>query len=172
MYTIMNYLSFVSMFCLSSAKIIHYADEYLNKAPVIDLTLSGSETILYVRLCEWSTMDGTFTILNMTRYCYCRKSCRFDPDNNSCSVPGPTLLMHDNTIINVTIVNELFGVPQIFGDDYNNMFRDIDITNLHVCILIIILCYLNNCILCYLLYIILYINRFMVYMYHQKLMMY
>ena len=132
----MNYLSFMSMFCLlSSGKIIHYQDEYLNEAPVIDLRLSGSETILYVRLCEWSTMDGTFTILNMTRYCYCRKSCRFDPDNNSCSVPGPTLLMHDNTIINVTIVNELFGVPaadEIFDNDYNNMFRDIDITNLHV----------------------------------------
>ena len=137
MYTAINYLSFVNIlfFCLSLSlsKIIHDADEYLNEAPIIDLTLSGSETILYVRLCEWSTMDGIFTILNMTRYCYCRKSENLDPDNNSCSVPGPTLKMHDNTIINVTIINELKGIPahSIF-DNYNTIFSDMDVTNLHV----------------------------------------
>ena len=128
----LHWLSLVSIFCLSSSKIIQNTDEYLQAPPVIDLTQDGSTTTLYVRLCEWSSMNGTFTILNMTRYCYCRKSSSSDPEGYSCSVPGPTLLMHDNRTINVTIVNELVGRKSILADVHANKFKDMDVTNLHV----------------------------------------
>ena len=136
MYTVINWLLFVSIFLVSliSSKIIHNVDEYLYETPIIDLTKNGAETILYVRLCESSTMDGTKTILNMTRYCYCQESFFKDPNNDSCTLPGPTLKMHDNTVINVTIVNELIGEPAENVPHYplNDEYKDMDVTNVHV----------------------------------------
>ena len=74
--------------CVSS-KIIHNVGDDLFEPPQIDLSPDGSSVTLHVRLCEWS-------IVNMTRYCYCIDSV----NDNSCSVPGPTLIMHDYITIN------------------------------------------------------------------------
>lgn len=132
---IINWLPIICVFTASYSKIIHNLDEYLKEPPIIDLTSDGAEVTLYVRLCEWSSMNGSQTILNMTRYCYCEQSELDDPDADSCSMPGPTLVMHEETVINVTVINELVGadhlIPRI-AELYHNSFKDLDMTNLHV----------------------------------------
>ena len=133
---ITNCFSLLSIFCISSSKIIHdiAGDNYLDNATTIDLTQSGAETTLFVRLCEWSIMNGPKTIVNMTRYCYCTKSKANDVYDNSCSVPGPTLKMHDNTVINVTVINELNGSTIFYNQssEHWNDYKDMDITKLKI----------------------------------------
>lgn len=124
----------------------------------IDLMLDGAEAFLYVRLCPWAMYNESGTmILNMTRYCYCTSSTFDDPENTTCSFPGPTLLMHSYTNVKLTLVNELVGTtctygpystdcptPAPIGDGnsigtssvqqtkYWNHYKDMDTTNLHV----------------------------------------
>lgn len=108
----------------------------------IDLTRDGQKAFLYVRLCPWSLLneDGIWMV-NMTRYCYCTQSKKVDLNHETCSFPGPTLLMHSYTTVNVTLVNELVGTNCTYlpnssdcpsSGTYWNKFKDLDTTNLHV----------------------------------------
>ena len=123
---------------LSLSSVITYSNQPLIQAPVIDLTTNGASTVLYVRYCEWYTYNGSTIrstkIVSMKRYCYCTETMSKDPNENSCSIPGPTLLMHDYTTINVTVVNELEGIAYSYPESskYWNKYKDMDITNFHV----------------------------------------
>ena len=135
MYIIITLLALIG---LSQSRIITdvAGDNYVYEPPVIDLSTNDpSNTTLYVRLCGWSVMNGTFTIVNMTRYCYCTQPYHEDHDNATCSVPGPTLRMHSDRLIHVTVVNELNGSSMVYGPEYTeewNKYKDMDTTNLHV----------------------------------------
>eukprot|EP00484_Ammonia_sp_Unknown_P030015 CAMPEP_0197024426 /NCGR_PEP_ID=MMETSP1384-20130603/4967_1 /TAXON_ID=29189 /ORGANISM="Ammonia sp." /LENGTH=642 /DNA_ID=CAMNT_0042452807 /DNA_START=233 /DNA_END=2161 /DNA_ORIENTATION=- len=65
----------------------------------------------------------------MTRLCYCTDAV----DETSCSMPAPTLLMHDYTTVTMTIVNLLNGSDVVYGPgtEYWNKYKDMDTTNLH-----------------------------------------
>ena len=119
---------------VSWSKIITGVNQYLTEPDTIDLTTNRSSVTLYIRYCEWSVMDGSVTIVNMTRYCYCTDSIENDPYNETCSIPGPTLKMHEYTRIDVIAVNELNGSSIIYNQSskYWNNYKDMDITNLHV----------------------------------------
>ena len=127
-------LFLIFILSVSGSKIITYKNDYLIEQEIIDLTTDGSSVTLYVRYCETSVMDGGITIVNMTKYCYCTESTLLDPLATSCSVPGPTLKMHEYTRINVTVVNELEGDPETYNQEsgFWNKYKDMDITNLHV----------------------------------------
>ena len=57
-----------------------------------------------------------------------------NPKNDTCLLPALTLKMHDNTIINVTIVNELIGSPPLDIKTFlkHNQYHDMDAANVHV----------------------------------------
>lgn len=114
----------------------------------IDLTGDGNNVSLYVRLCPWTLLDeGGDWVINMTRHCYCTHSKFIDPDHETCSLPGPTLLIHSHTSVNLTLVNELVGTRCAWSDSPSdcstaapspsnvkhwNKYQNADITNLYV----------------------------------------
>ncbi len=114
----------------TSSEIQHGVNEPLEEPPVFDLTTDGASLTLYTRLCQHSVIDkndGDKLYVRMTRYCY----CTHQTDDDSCSVPGPTILTKPNTQIKITQVNQLVGASAATNQFYHNKIKDLDVTNIH-----------------------------------------
>eukprot|EP01084_Bolivina_argentea_P089318 161175_1 len=129
----MNLLSLFSLVLLFGTSLSlntsYGINETLYEPPRINLKDTGSTLKLYVRLCNYNVSDDDGTLyISMTRYCY----CTHEYDDNLCYFPGPTLEMHSDTQINITIVNQLVGSNSTNDISFHNQYKDPDVTNLHV----------------------------------------
>eukprot|EP01084_Bolivina_argentea_P280090 478919_1 len=90
-------------------------------------------TNITVEYCPFELISNNISYINMTAHCFCIHN--ENTNESDCSIPGPTLVMHNGTNALLKITNNLYGKRNVCQSpdtcQHFNSFTDLDIINIH-----------------------------------------